>query len=117
MSETMKLLWNADLKLNTVHVKDLCRAMWFVCQRDDTLNQVYNVVDDCDATQGTITEIVSDMYKINFDYYGNTLSNIVKVIEFFFHIRNFLYFYIKRFYKSLILLIWSDFKNLSAIRR
>lgn len=79
LSETMKLLWNADLKLNTVHVKDLCRAMWFVCSRDDTLNQIYNVVDDGDTTQGVVTEIVSDMFKINFDYYGNTLSNIVKV--------------------------------------
>lgn len=78
----MKLLWNADLKLNTVHVTDLCRAMWFVCQRDDTVNQTYNVCDESNSTQGTITELVSDLFKINFDYYGNTLSNIVKVRDF-----------------------------------
>lgn len=40
LNETMRLLWNADLKLNTVHVEDLCRSIWFVCNREDTLKQV-----------------------------------------------------------------------------
>lgn len=42
LGETMKLLWNADLKLNTVHVEDVCRAIWLVCGRDDTVGQVCN---------------------------------------------------------------------------
>lgn len=40
LGETMKLLWNSDLKINTVHVLDVCRAIWFVCTRDDTIGQV-----------------------------------------------------------------------------
>lgn len=40
LGETMKLLWNADMKLNTVHVIDVCTAIWFVCNRDDTVGQV-----------------------------------------------------------------------------
>lgn len=40
LGETMKLLWNQDLHLNTVHVDDVCRATWLVCGRDDTVGQV-----------------------------------------------------------------------------
>lgn len=40
LGETMKLLWNADMKLNTVHVSDVCSAIWFVANRDDTIGQV-----------------------------------------------------------------------------
>lgn len=40
LGETMKLLWNADMKLNTVHVLDVCSAIWFVCKRDNTIGQV-----------------------------------------------------------------------------
>lgn len=40
LGETMKLLWDPNLHLNTVHVTDVCRAIWFVCGRDDTLGQV-----------------------------------------------------------------------------
>lgn len=42
LGETMKLLWNADMKVNTVHVSDVCSAIWFVCNRDDTIGQVSN---------------------------------------------------------------------------
>lgn len=40
LGEVMKLLWNCDLKTNTVHVQDVCRAIWFVSQRTDTIGQV-----------------------------------------------------------------------------
>uniref|UniRef100_A0A1B6M4V8 NAD-dependent epimerase/dehydratase domain-containing protein n=1 Tax=Graphocephala atropunctata TaxID=36148 RepID=A0A1B6M4V8_9HEMI len=78
LGESMKLLWSRDLVMNTVHVRDVCRALWFLSQRDDTVGQVYNVVDDSHTTQGSVTEIISDIYNINYDYYGNILSTICK---------------------------------------
>jgi hypothetical protein len=30
LKEEMKLLWTKDLKINTVHVADVCKALWFV---------------------------------------------------------------------------------------
>ncbi|KAF5286664.1 hypothetical protein FQR65_LT12495 [Abscondita terminalis] len=77
LGETMKLLWNGDLKLNTVHVADVCRAIWFVCNRDDTLGQIYNVVDDGDSTQGSICGLLADIFEIKVDYYGNIVSSAV----------------------------------------
>lgn len=76
-SKTMKLLWDSSLGLNTVHVEDVCRAIWFVCNRDDTIRQIYNVVDDADSTQGSISDLLAELYKINVDYYGNVVSSVV----------------------------------------
>lgn len=55
-----------------------CRAVVWLCQREK-VHQIYNVVDDNDTTQGYITEIVSDIFNIKHDYWGNKLSNIAKV--------------------------------------
>lgn len=43
LGETMKLLWNAELRINTAHINDVCRAIWFVCSRDDTVGQVSKI--------------------------------------------------------------------------
>ncbi|KAH8023428.1 hypothetical protein HPB51_014543 [Rhipicephalus microplus] len=44
LKETMKLLWTKDLKMDTVHVSDLCRAIWHVCLHGKS-GDIYNVVD------------------------------------------------------------------------
>ncbi|CAH1118804.1 unnamed protein product [Phaedon cochleariae] len=77
MGETMKLLWNSDMKINTVHVDDVCRAIWFVAIRDDTNGQIYNVVDDADSTQGTISCLLEEIFNVKIDYYGNLISAVV----------------------------------------
>ncbi|KAJ0177603.1 hypothetical protein K1T71_006476 [Dendrolimus kikuchii] len=78
LGETMKLLWTADLKMNTVHVKDVCRAIWSLANRPEANGQVYNVVDEANSSQGSLAEIVSDMFKINHDYYGTAISTLAK---------------------------------------
>ena len=75
----MKLLWTRDLKMNTVHVEDVCRAIWHVLSREDTKREIYNVVDNNDTTQGVISSLVSDIFNINHDYWGSTVSTIAKV--------------------------------------
>ncbi|KAL0271796.1 UNVERIFIED_CONTAM: hypothetical protein PYX00_008784 [Menopon gallinae] len=78
LGECMKLLWTRDLKMNTVHVEDVCRAIWHVLFRDETKNQIYNVVDDSDTTQGIISSFVSDIFNINHDYWGSAISTLAK---------------------------------------
>nr|CAD7461895.1 unnamed protein product [Timema tahoe] len=78
LGEMMKLLWNRDLKMNTVHVTDLCQAIWHLATREDTLGQVYNIVDKGDTTQGTISNLVSEIFNINHDYWGKALSTVCK---------------------------------------
>lgn len=57
------------------------RAVVWLCQRGKT-GEVYNLVDDGNTTQGLVTNIVSDIFDINHDYWGNTLSKIAKVSVF-----------------------------------
>ncbi|XP_063995453.1 uncharacterized protein YbjS [Diachasmimorpha longicaudata] len=78
LGEMMKLLWGPDLHMNTVHVRDIVRAMWHVANRDDTVDQTYNVVDEADSTQGSISAIVSEIFNINHDYWGTALSTLAK---------------------------------------
>ncbi|XP_053605815.1 uncharacterized protein LOC128672591 [Plodia interpunctella] len=78
LGETMKLLWTAELKLNTVHVRDVCRAAWLVARRARCAGHTYHVVDDANTTQGSLAELVSEIFKINHDYYGAAISTLAK---------------------------------------
>ncbi|KAG6448245.1 hypothetical protein O3G_MSEX005351 [Manduca sexta] len=78
LNETMKLLWTADLKMNTVHVSDVCRAAWTLGTSAQANRQTYNVVDDANTTQGLLAELVSDIFNINHDYYGTAISTLAK---------------------------------------
>ncbi|KAL0881351.1 hypothetical protein ABMA27_001228 [Loxostege sticticalis] len=78
LGETMKLLWTADLKMNTVHVRDVCRAIWTLAFKPEANKQIYNVVDDANSTQGSLAELVSNIFKINHDYYGTAISTLAK---------------------------------------
>lgn len=78
LGEMMKLLWGPNLHMNTVHVRDVARAIWHVANRDDTVGQTYNVVDESDTTQGSISEMISDLFNINHDYFGIAISTLVK---------------------------------------
>lgn len=75
--EMMKLLWNKDLKLNTVHVRDVSRALWHLTTHGRS-GEIYNIVDRGQTTQGKISELVSDIFNINHDYVGTLLSNLAK---------------------------------------
>jgi hypothetical protein len=94
LGEMMKLLWGKDLKMNTVHVIDLCRAIWHLALQDDTVSQIYNVVDKGDSTQGMISNLISEIFNINHDYWGSVSLSLCKVSsysELGYHLGNVLY--------------------------
>ncbi|XP_064595952.1 dTDP-glucose 4,6-dehydratase-like [Liolophura sinensis] len=76
--EVMKMLWTKDLKMNTVHVEDVCRALWHLCHHGNR-GEIYNIVDDSGSTQGLVNELVSQIYNINHDYVGSAISSIAKL--------------------------------------
>lgn len=79
LGETLKLLWNANLHLSTIHAEDLCRAIVFCCvQQENTANaQTYNVVDNNETTQGKISELIKELFDVKVDYYGTLVSSVV----------------------------------------
>ncbi|CAG9772498.1 unnamed protein product [Ceutorhynchus assimilis] len=79
LNKTMKLLWNADLKTNTVHVVDVCRAILFLYERGDSVGQIYNLVDDGETTQGILSNMLGDIFHIEIDYYGKIVSSCIDI--------------------------------------
>ncbi|PVD36434.1 hypothetical protein C0Q70_03418 [Pomacea canaliculata] len=76
--EKMKMLWTKDLHMNTVHVEDVCAAVWHVFTHAKP-GQLFNLVDKGDTTQGKISELVSQLFSIQYDFMGSVLSSMAKV--------------------------------------
>lgn len=75
----MKLLWNHSMKLNTVHVDDVVAATFELATNPLANKECYNIVDDSQSTQGTISNILGDIFNIKVDYWGVVLSNLTKL--------------------------------------
>lgn len=45
---SVQLLWTKDLRMNTVHVVDVCRAIWHVCQHGRR-GEIFNLADKSDS--------------------------------------------------------------------
>lgn len=79
LGEPMKLLWNQGMKLNTVHVSDVVNAAIELAFNPKANHQCYNIVDDSESTQGTISNILADIFNIKVDYWGIAVSKLAKV--------------------------------------
>ncbi|EMC95258.1 hypothetical protein BAUCODRAFT_44145, partial [Baudoinia panamericana UAMH 10762] len=81
--ETMKWLWGSDLRTNTLHVEDAARAMWLAAEwraNNDRIPNVssdkvvFNVVDKGATTQGTMANIIKQLFGIETGF-QNALVN------------------------------------------
>jgi nucleoside-diphosphate-sugar epimerase len=61
--ETLKSLYTKDLKLNTVHVKDVAKAIWFLTDHGDS-GSIWNLADKGDTDQGKINQILEELFGI-----------------------------------------------------
>jgi nucleoside-diphosphate-sugar epimerase len=78
LGEKMKFLWSADLKLTTVHVHDVCKALWHVATQCNA-GEVYNLADKSDTTQGSINKHLESIFKIKTGFLGGMVSNMARV--------------------------------------
>jgi len=78
LGEKMKFLWSADLRLHTVHVHDVCKALWHVATRCP-VGETYNLVDKSDTTQGTVNKHLEAIFKIKTGFLGGVVSNMAKL--------------------------------------
>lgn len=78
LGEKMKFLWDEKLKINTVHVRDVAKALWHVSQKGQ-LGAIYNLADKNDTDQGNFNEILSKIFGIETGFAGNIVSNLAKV--------------------------------------
>eukprot|EP00455_Lapot_gusevi_P022161 TRINITY_DN2308_c0_g1_i1.p1 TRINITY_DN2308_c0_g1~~TRINITY_DN2308_c0_g1_i1.p1 ORF type:complete len:373 (-),score=167.29 TRINITY_DN2308_c0_g1_i1:74-1192(-) len=78
LNETMEFLWSDDLKLNVVHVLDVCRAMWLAATTIPA-GSMYNLVDQADLDQGTLNNYLSSIFGIRASSLGNFKSTFAKM--------------------------------------
>ncbi|KIW14753.1 hypothetical protein PV08_07537 [Exophiala spinifera] len=101
----MKWLWTEDLKINTVHVEDMARALWEAAKwrstnsaipagspttsRRPTLGSkgeegpgdvpVFNIVDHGQTSQGDIAQIFSEVFGIKTGFQGSLISQFARM--------------------------------------
>lgn len=78
LNEKMKFLWTEELKVNTVHVRDVAKALWLISQKG-ALGSVYNLADKSDLDQGKFNKVIEKIFKIETGFLGSMMSNLAKV--------------------------------------
>jgi len=79
LGETMEFLWDKDLKINTVHVQDVCAALWFLGQ-NGKVGEAYNLADTNDTDQGSVNKLLESIFKIKTDFMGFLKSKAATAI-------------------------------------
>jgi hypothetical protein len=90
LGSEMKMLWTKDLRTNTVHIDDLTRALWTVATwyesgkpnwDDATMGKVptFNVVDRGVTTQGTVADLVTQIFNIETGFQGQLVSTFARL--------------------------------------
>jgi len=77
INEKMEFLWDKEMKIATVHVNDVCRALWFLTTHGDK-GAIFNLADDNDTDQGSVNNLLSEIFGIKTSCMGSTQTNLVK---------------------------------------
>lgn len=76
--EKMEFLWGADLKLNTVHVFDVARAIYYAARKVDA-GATFNLSDKGDTDQGKVSALLGSLFGIETGFYSSITSNLAKL--------------------------------------
>ena len=90
IEEDMKWLWTKDLRANTVHIDDVTRAIWAIAEwyaagKDKwdpaAMGPVptFNVVDRGMTTQGIMTDVIGEVFKIKTGFQGQIISTFARL--------------------------------------
>jgi len=78
LNEKMKLLWSSNLKINTVHVNDVAKALWHIATKCPA-GEIYNLADKSDTTQGSINDLLEKIFGIKTGFLGDMVSQVAKL--------------------------------------
>lgn len=80
IKKPMKMLWSADIRLNTVHVEDVARAA-LLAAKSAPKGAVYNLADTADSTQGSIGAIIHELYGIETGFFNAMINAAAAAAE------------------------------------
>jgi len=79
LDEKLKNLWSSELEMHTVHVHDVCKAMWLAATKIKN-GSVFNLADKNGTDQGKINTLLTELFGIKTGFYGKILSSGAKAI-------------------------------------
>ena len=90
LNKEMKWLWGKELRINTVHIHDVCSAAWLAAQwaanpsnkpsKATTMaDRAFNIVDDGDTSQQTLADLISTIFSIETGFQGSLISQFAKL--------------------------------------
>eukprot|EP00005_Dracoamoeba_jomungandri_P004171 CAMPEP_0174257374 /NCGR_PEP_ID=MMETSP0439-20130205/6519_1 /TAXON_ID=0 /ORGANISM="Stereomyxa ramosa, Strain Chinc5" /LENGTH=326 /DNA_ID=CAMNT_0015340439 /DNA_START=206 /DNA_END=1186 /DNA_ORIENTATION=+ len=77
LGEKMKFLWGSELRLETVHVNDVCKALWHIATQCP-IGETYNLADKNETDQGKINALLESIYGIKCGFVGNMKSTVAQ---------------------------------------
>lgn len=80
LQKKMKFLWTGELMINTVHVVDLCRAMWVVATKAKP-GTIYNISDKNFTDQQKFNSILEKVFGIETGYANKITSQLTKMMS------------------------------------
>jgi nucleoside-diphosphate-sugar epimerase len=79
-SEKMKFLWDGGLKLNTVHVDDVCAAVKHAFTNFETMGgKTYNLCDEGDTDNQLANGLIGTIFGIQVGFHGKLISNVARL--------------------------------------
>jgi len=75
----MEFLWDKDLKINTVHVRDVCSALWHLLQKGKS-GDIWNLADSSDTDQGSVAKFLESIFHIETNFMGNIKSKLATTV-------------------------------------
>jgi len=75
LGEEMEFLWDKDLRINTVHVRDVVAALWHLAANGQ-LGETYNLADQNDTDQGSVNQLLEKLFGIKTGFMGNIKSKL-----------------------------------------
>jgi len=85
--EELKFLWTKDLKINTVHITDVVRAMWYIAtwyEENEKAGKgilIYNLADQGNTDQEKISKHIGNIFNIQTGFHGTIASNLAQFID------------------------------------
>jgi len=75
LGETMEFLWDKELKMHTVHVEDVCAALWHLTSHGEN-GEIFNLADTGDTDQGSINKLLESIFGIKTGFMGTIKSKL-----------------------------------------
>lgn len=80
LKEKLEFLWSKSLGLSTVHVTDVCGAIWAACKELPS-ESIFNLSDESMLTQGGLNEMLAEMFEISAGTIGDVKSRLAQALS------------------------------------